>query len=102
MRRPPPLPELASSAVAAGARTAPGARCWQGALPVCRRHSSPRRCSSLPVRGEQRGEGRGGRGGAARPGRRAEGRGGEESRGGEATRQEWSQEGAAVDLREER
>ena len=113
LRRPPPLPELASSAVAAGARAAqsaaaaearaaPGARCRQGALPVRRRRSSPRRCSSLPVRGEQRGEGRGGRGGAARPGRRGEGRGGEESRGGEATRQEWRAGGAAVDLREER
>jgi len=48
--------------------------------------------------GRAEGEGRGGRGGAALPGRRGEGRGGEESRGGEATRQE----GAAVDLREER
>jgi len=31
------------------------------------------------MRGEQRGEGRGGRGGAARPGRRGEGRGGDQA-----------------------
>ena len=68
----------AAAAARAEARAAPRARCRQGALPVRRRHSSPRRCSSLPVRGEQRREGRGGRGGAARPGRRGEGRGGGE------------------------
>jgi len=106
LRRPPPLPELAPSAAAAGAR-AVRRRCRSSRRAVRHRCRSSRRAwSSLPAGGAPStpppllapplllttGEGRaeGGGEGRQRRGRPAwQERGGEESRGGEATRQEW-------------